>query len=87
MQEHFIQISNDSNETSSGDSISIAETSSSNIRKVLYDYSSYGFTIKPCIILNHYKVIVTLMLVTPLICIKLKSSMIYLLRYLKLQII
>ena len=57
MQDHFIQVKNDSNECSSGDSISIAETSSSNIRKVLYDYSSYGFTIKPCIINENLEMI------------------------------
>jgi hypothetical protein len=49
MKEHFIEVSGSSR--GEGDSISIAETSSSNIRKVLYDYStgsdlSAGFTIK-----------------------------------------
>jgi nicotinic acid mononucleotide adenylyltransferase len=58
MKEHFIEVSGAAAAGSaSGDSISIAETSSSNIRKVLYDYStaansgdgsagSAGFTIK-----------------------------------------
>jgi nicotinic acid mononucleotide adenylyltransferase len=45
MTQRFIEVSNSAS-SSGADSISIAELSSSNIRKVLYDYSSAGFTLK-----------------------------------------
>ena len=47
MKDHFIEVSGAA-ASAGADSISIAETSSSNIRKVLYDYNtgSGGFTIK-----------------------------------------
>ena len=45
MTQRFIEVSN-STSSAGADSISIAELSSSNIRKVLYDYSSAGFEIK-----------------------------------------
>jgi nicotinic acid mononucleotide adenylyltransferase len=44
MKNRFIEIDNSLNNNT--DIISIAETSSSNIRKILYDYTKEGFTIK-----------------------------------------
>jgi nicotinic acid mononucleotide adenylyltransferase len=45
MTQRFIEVSNSAS-SAGADIISIAELSSSSVRKVLYDYSSHGFTLK-----------------------------------------